>query len=161
MSDLDCFSAKPLELCLLAECLETKEKECLGVWGSHISHFWVPPRLEMNCIFFLWLNSLLSFTQPKPHFPSSWRNNQTCHGPNKGQSITFSFKQHCLDPVVFSVFIYCSWSWNTFQMWFARAPARSQPSRGALAGLWWPQGVLGWGAPLPAVGLGRGGCRCR
>lgn len=52
MSDLDCFSAKPLELCLLAECLETKEKECLGVWGSHISHFWVPPRLEMNCIFF-------------------------------------------------------------------------------------------------------------
>lgn len=118
------------------------------IFGCHQGLKWI--------VFFLWLNSLLSFTQPKPHFPSSWRNNQTCHGPNKGQSITFSFKQHCLDPVVFSVFIYCSWSWNTFQMWFARAPARSQPSRGALAGLWWPQGVLGWGAPLPAVGLGRG-----
>ena len=140
---------------LLVGCLETKEKEWLGVWGSPVSHSWVPLNLEMNCIILL-QNSLLSLTHPKPHFPSSWRNNQTCHGRKKGQNITFSFKQHCLDPVVFSVFIYCPWSWNTFQMWFARAPARSQPSRGALAGLRWPQGVLGWGAPLPVPGLGWG-----
>lgn len=132
---------------LLAEFQETKEKEWLGVWGSHISHSWVPLEPEVNCII-LWQNSLLSFAHPELHFPSSWWNNQTCHGPNKGQSITFSFKQCYLNPVVFSVFIYCSWSWNTFRMWFARAPARSQPSRGALAGLLSPQGVQGWGAWL-------------
>lgn len=106
--------------------------------------------------FFKWLNSLLRFTQPRLHFPSSRQNNQTCHGPNEGQSITFAFKQHYLGPVVFSVFFYCSWSWNTFQMWFCKG-SRKVIAKSRCSG--WPAAnprCPGVGVSLPAASLQRG-----